>query len=149
MSILNRLALSKKVTLLYQLFLISITCFLSNTVYAAGSYVFNMQGVEIRTVISTVSEVTGKNFIVDPNVKGKVTVISNKSMSEKEVYQIFLSLLDVHGYSVVPTIEANTFKVIKGITAKSKAVPNDLNSVFKGDQLVTRGCDRQCATRKA
>jgi len=59
-------------------------------------------------------------------------------MSADEVYQIFLALLDVHGYSVVPTIEANTFKVIKGITAKSKAVPNDLNNNFTGDQLVTR-----------
>ncbi|MCU7801488.1 MAG: hypothetical protein KZQ70_15490 [gamma proteobacterium symbiont of Lucinoma myriamae] len=99
---------------------------------------FNMQGVEIRTMIATVSEVTDKNFIIDPNVKGKVTVISNKGMSADEVYQIFLAFLDVHGYSVVPTIEANTFKVIKGITAKSKAVPNDLNSNFTGDQLVTR-----------
>ncbi len=105
---------------------------------ALDSYVFNMQGVDIRTMISTVSEVTGKNFIIDPNVKGKVTVISKKSMSAEEIYQIFLSLLDVHGYSVVPTIEANTFKIVKGITAKSKAVPNDLNSLIKGDQLVTR-----------
>ena len=110
----------------------------SSTALARESYVFNMQDVDIRTMISTVSDVTGKNFIIDPNVKGKVTVISKKSMSENEVYHIFLSLLDVHGYSVVPTIEPNTFKIIKGITAKSKAVPNDLNSAIKGDQLVTR-----------
>ena len=138
MNILNHLVLSKKVYLYVKIFLIAAIFFLSNTVYAAGAYVFNMQDVEIRTVISTVSEVTGKNFIIDPNVKGKVTVISNKSMSAGEVYQIFLSLLDVHGYSVVPTIEANTFKVIKGIKAKSQAVPNDLNNIYEGDQLVTR-----------
>ena len=114
--------------------------FLINIVpaFARDAYVFNMQDADIRTMISTVSEVTGKNFIVDPNVKGKVTIISKKSMSANEVYQTFLSLLDVHGYSVVPTVEANTFKIIKGIMAKSKAVPNDLNNIFKGDQLVTR-----------
>ncbi len=103
-----------------------------------GKYVFNMQAVDIRTMIATVSDVTGKNFIIDPNVKGKVTVISKKSMSADEVFQIFLSLLDVHGYSVVPTIEHNTYKIIKGMSAKSQAVPNDLNNNYKGDQLVTR-----------
>ncbi|NOQ77821.1 MAG: type II secretion system secretin GspD [Gammaproteobacteria bacterium] len=138
MIILKHLGLSKKIHQYYQMFLIAVVLILSDNVYAAGSYVFNMQDVQIRTMISTVSEVTGKNFIIDPNVKGKVTVISNKGMSADEIYQIFLSLLDVHGYSVVPTIESNTFKVVKGITAKSKAVPNDLNSIFKGDQLVTR-----------
>lgn len=138
MIILKHLGLSKKIHQYYQMFLIAVVFILSDNVYAAGSYVFNMQDVQIRTMISTVSEVTGKNFIIDPNVKGKVTVISNKGMSADEVYQIFLSLLDVHGYSVVPTIETNTFKVVKGITAKSKAVPNDLNNIYKGDQLVTR-----------
>ncbi len=103
-----------------------------------GKYVFNMQAVDIRTMIATVSDVTGKNFIIDPNVKGKVTVISKKSMSADEVYQIFLSLLDVHGYSVVPTIEHNTFKIIRGMSAKSQAVPNDLNNNYQGDQQVTR-----------
>ncbi len=103
-----------------------------------GNYKFNMQGVDIRTMIATVSDVTGKNFIIDPNVKGKVTVISKKSMSADEVYQIFLSLLDVHGFSVVPTVEHNTFKIVKGVSAKSQAVPNDPDNHFRGDQLVTR-----------
>jgi len=119
------------------LLFIALIILLKNS-YAADSYRFNMEGVQIRTMISTVSQVTGKNFIIDPNVKGKVTVVSNKSMSADEIYQIFLSLLDVHGYSVVPTIEANTYKIVKSISAKSKAVPNDLNNRFKGDQLVTR-----------
>ena len=111
---------------------------ITQSVMAADSYVFNMKDADIRTMISTVSDVTGKNFIIDPNVKGKVTIISKKSMSANEVYQTFLSLLDVHGFSVVPTVEKNTFKIIKGISAKSMAVPNDMNNRFKGDQLVTR-----------
>lgn len=122
----------------WQIFFCSFFVLFSIPLKAQDSYVFNMQDADIRTMISTVSEVTGKNFIIDPNVKGKVTIISKKSMSANEVYQTFLSLLDVHGYSVVPTVEANTFKIIKGISAKSKAVPNDLDNLFTGDQLVTR-----------
>jgi general secretion pathway protein D len=118
--------------------LISLSLFSSVQLFASDSYVFNMQDADIKTMIGTVSEVTGKNFIVDPNVKGKVTIISKKSMTDSEVYQTFLSLLDVHGYSVIPTVEKNTFKIVKGITAKSKAVPNDPGNLFKGDQLVTR-----------
>ncbi|WP_198265620.1 type II secretion system secretin GspD [sulfur-oxidizing endosymbiont of Gigantopelta aegis] len=121
-----------------KVFLSLILLSISLSASARDTYVFNMQGVDIKAMIATVADVTNKNFIIDPNIKGKVTVISKKSMSAEEVYQIFLSLLDVHGYSVVPTIEANTFKIIKGITAKSKAVPNDLNGLVKGDQLVTR-----------
>ena len=130
-------SIQTKIYPVHGLLVIALTMLLNN-VYARESYVFNMQDVQIRTMISTVSEVTGKNFIIDPNVKGKVTVVSNKSMSADEIYQIFLSLLDVHGYSVVPTIEKNTYKIVKGITAKSKAVPNDLDNRFKGDELVTR-----------
>lgn len=142
MSITHRAGLLIKMILQWKVFLFIFLFILlsgiSISVSARDSYVFNMQDVDIRTMISTVSDVTGKNFIIDPNVKGKVTVISKKSMSSEEIYQIFLSLLDVHGFSVVPTIESNTFKIVKGITAKSKAVPNDLNSLIKGDQLVTR-----------
>ncbi len=104
----------------------------------SGSYVFNMRDVNIRTMISTVSDITGKNFIIDPAVKGKVTIVSKKGMSASEVYQTFLALLDVYSYSVVPTVESNTFKIVKAVSARSKPVPNDLNNHVKGDQLVTR-----------
>ncbi len=138
MRVINRQPLLIKITLKWKLLLFALLWSCSFSTSAEEAYVFNMQDVDIRAMITTVSEVTEKNFIIDPNVKGKVTVISKKSMSADEVYQIFLSLLDVHGYSVVPTIESNTFKIIKGITAKSKAIPNDLENVLKGDQLVTR-----------
>ncbi len=51
----------------------------------------------------TVSEVTGRNFIVDPRVQGKVTVISARALRDDEVYQVFLSVLKVHGYVAVPS----------------------------------------------
>ena len=54
MNILNHLVLTKNLIHYYQVFVITALLLLSNTIYAAGSYVFNMQAVEIRTMISTV-----------------------------------------------------------------------------------------------
>ena len=53
----------------------------------AQSFTLNLQDAEIQTLITTVSEVTGKNFIVDPRVKGKVTVISARPLRDDEVVE--------------------------------------------------------------
>ena len=58
---------------------------------------------DIKKVIEAVSEVTGKNFILDPRVTGKVTLLSSEPMSEDAVYEAFLSVLAVHGYAAVPS----------------------------------------------
>lgn len=63
----------------------------------------NFQNADINAVIEAVSEITGKNFIVDPRVKGNVTVITPRPFNEDAVYQMFLSTLDVLGYAAVPT----------------------------------------------
>ena len=67
----------------------------------AQSFTLNLQDADIETLITTVSEVTGRNFIVDPRVQGKVTVISARPLRDNEVYQVFLSVLNVHGYVAV------------------------------------------------
>jgi len=61
----------------------------------------NFQDVNIRTVISTVSKLTGRNFVVDPSVKGKITVIAGKSVRRDRVYPLFLSLLKVYRLAAV------------------------------------------------
>lgn len=63
----------------------------------------NLKDADINTLITTVSEVTGKNFIVDERVKGKVTVISSKPMSSEAVYETFLAVLAVKGYAAIPS----------------------------------------------
>src|SRR5882757_8141165 len=62
----------------------------------------NLKEADIATLIATVSEVTGKNFVIDPRVKGKVTVVSSSPMDAAAVYATFLSVLAVNGYSAVP-----------------------------------------------
>jgi len=61
----------------------------------------NFQDVDIRALINTVAEVSGKNFIVDPRVKGKVSVISGKSVTPDELYDYFLAILEVHNFATV------------------------------------------------
>ncbi len=68
---------------------------------SSGLHTLNLKDADIQTLIATVSEITGKNFIIGPNVQGKVTVISAKPMKADEIYDVFLSVLRVHGYAAI------------------------------------------------
>ncbi len=71
------------------------------TAQGDGRHTLNMKDADIQALIATVSEITGKNFIIAPNVQGKVTVISARPMLPDELYQVFLSVLRVHGFAAV------------------------------------------------
>ncbi|MBA3537793.1 MAG: GspD family T2SS secretin variant LspD [Tatlockia sp.] len=78
---------------------------------------WNLRGADIRAVIGEVSRVTGKNFIIDPRVQGKISITSSTPMSDKELYQVFLSMLQVSGYAAVPS--GNVIKIVPNIEAKT------------------------------
>ena len=61
----------------------------------AQSVSFNLKNADIRSVIDMVSGITGKNFIIDPRVKGKVTLVSSTPVEPEDVYDIFLSLIHI------------------------------------------------------
>jgi len=82
----------------------------------------NFQDADIRALINTVSTVTGRNFVVDPRVKGKVTVVSGKKMSTTEIYNVFLSVLEVHNFAAVPS--GNVTKILpSNIVKHSSTAP--------------------------
>ena len=83
---------------------------------AAKTYNVDFNDVEIRKVIETVSEITGRNFLIDDRVQGKVTVIGPKSLTAGEIYQVFLSILQVKGFALVPS-----GKIIKIVPAANIA----------------------------
>ncbi|MFB0520881.1 MAG: type II secretion system protein GspD, partial [Desulfatiglandales bacterium] len=58
--------------------------------------------VDIGIFIKFISELTGKNFVLDKGVRGKVTIISPTKISVKEAYKVFESVLEVHGFTTVP-----------------------------------------------
>jgi len=97
----------------------------------------NLKDADINALIGTVAEVTGKNFIVDPRVKGKVTVISSRPMNSEEVYQVFLSILKVHGFAAVPS--GAVVKILPDVSAKQDSIPNATDTEpGSGDEMVTR-----------
>jgi general secretion pathway protein D len=103
----------------------------------AQTVTLNLKDADINALIGTVAEVTGKNFIVDPRVKGKVTVISSRAMNAQEVYQVFLSILKVHGFAVVPSGEV--MKIVPDVSAKQDSIPNVSDAEpGRGDEMVTR-----------
>jgi general secretion pathway protein D len=97
----------------------------------------NLNNADIEALIKTVSEHTGKNFVIDPRVKGKVTVISAHPMNREEFYQVFLSILEVHGFSTIPS--GDVIKVVPDVKAKQGGIPT-VNALgqLPGDQIVTR-----------
>ncbi|SVC77710.1 uncharacterized protein METZ01_LOCUS330564, partial [marine metagenome] len=65
----------------------------------------NYVDADIRQIIEAVSEVTGKNFVIDPRVRAEVTMLSTTPMSPDAFYQTFLSILSVYGFVAVPSGE--------------------------------------------
>lgn len=96
----------------------------------------NMQDTNIRSFIEWIAKATGKNFIIDPRVTGKVTVISNGAMSPEEAYRVFLSVLQVHGFSAIESESA--VKVIPDANAKQSGVPLVDDDQLNDDQQVVR-----------
>jgi general secretion pathway protein D len=102
----------------------------------AEQITLNLNNADIEALIKTVSEHTGKNFVIDPRVKGKVTVISAHPMERDEFYEVFLSILEVHGFSTIPS--GDVIKIVPDVKAKQGGIPTMSTSSLPGDQIVTR-----------
>lgn len=76
--------------------------------------------VDINLFIKYISELTQKNFIVDREVQGKVTVISPTKISAEDAYKVFESVLEVHGYAAVPS--GSIIKIVPSVQARSKNI---------------------------
>jgi general secretion pathway protein D len=112
------------------------TLFSSQLGAAEENWKINLKNADIREFITQVSSMTGKSFIIDPRIKGNVTVISNASMGKEGIYQLFLSVLRVHGYAAVPA--GNVTKIVQQVLAKQSANPADFDNGNETEELVTR-----------
>lgn len=104
----------------------------------AGPVTLNLKDADIGTLVQAVSEITGRNFIVDPRIKARVTVISSRPMDERDVYAVFLSVLAVHGFAAIPGDKV--VKIVPEADAKQETVPTveDGRRGVEADQIVTR-----------
>ena len=96
----------------------------------------NYKEADIRQIIEAVGEVTRKNFIIDPRVSAKVTMLSSTPLTPEAFYEAFLSILQVHGYVAVPT--GNLIKIVPDATARQFAGPIGTAGAAGPDDIVTQ-----------
>jgi len=96
----------------------------------------NYKDADIRQIIEAVGEVTQKNFIIDPRVNGKVTMLSSTAMTPDAFYEAFLSILQVHGYVAIKT--GGVIKILPDATARQFAGPLGSDGAAGADDIVTQ-----------
>lgn len=95
----------------------------------------DFQNVELVDMIGTISELTGKNFVYDESVRGKVSVVSPRPVSVSEAYRLFNTVLKVKGFTIIPSGEVN--KIVSVRNAKEENLPvNDGKNL--GEQFISR-----------
>ncbi len=103
----------------------------------AQDFTVNLKETDIQELIKFVAEATGTTIVVDPAVKGKVKVISSKPVSKDELYDLFLSILEVHGYTAVRS--GGIVRVIQAKDARSSPVAVDDNARSRpSDEYITQ-----------
>lgn len=93
------------------------TLLVSTTFAAAGKgVVLNFNEVDIATMVKFISDLTGKNFILDERVKGKISVYSPSKLTNEEAYNVFVSVLELKGFTVVQS--GKVAKIVPSGSAK-------------------------------
>ncbi len=111
-----------------------LTC-LALVVSAAEPVTLNLKDADILALVELVADATGKNFIVDPRVKGMVNVISPRPLDNDALYQVFLSVLKVNGFVAVPS--GDMIKILPDTSARTEAAFGDM-ALPQGDVPTTQ-----------
>ena len=97
----------------------------------------SLKDADIKAFISQVANITGYSFVIDPRVKGKVTIDSNTSMSKDDVYEMFQSVLQVHGFAAIPA--GGIIKIVQQNDTKQEGgMPTALRTTKQSEQLITQ-----------
>lgn len=109
----------------------------SNVFAQAAEYQPNFKNVEITNFIDIIGKNLKRTIIVDPNVRGKISVRSYDLMTQDQYYQFFLNVLQVYDFAVVE-MPNGILKVIRSKDAKSSNIPVVESTDFNGDEMITR-----------
>lgn len=82
---------------------------------------FNFVDVELPAITKFISDISGKNFIFDERLKGKITIIAPTKLSITEAYNLFVSVLELKGFTVIPS-GVNAYKIVPINEAKQKGM---------------------------
>jgi type II secretory pathway component GspD/PulD (secretin) len=88
---------------------------------ADGTVHLNFRNVDILQMITLMSELTGRNFLVDDKVRGRMTLIAPQPVTRAEAYQIFLAALAMQGFTVVSQGPISTIVPLRD--AKTSPLP--------------------------
>jgi len=104
----------------------------------SSAVTINFSDTDITLFIKYIGELTGKIFVVDDKVRGKVTIISSKEVSVKDAYRLFESVLEVHGFTAVPS--GNITKIVPAVDARAKNIATQLReeAISPDDRVETR-----------
>ena len=124
------------------------TCFLflsTTELYPAPSTDPNVKKVtldfkdaQLEEVVRTISELTGKNFVYDRGLKGDITIVSPQSVTVEEAYELFLTVLNIKGFTVVPS--GRVFKIVPVAQARESNLPTVIRppQADSPEQYITR-----------
>lgn len=76
----------------------------------AEKFTIDFIDVDISTLVRFVSEISGRNFMFDEKIRGKVTIIAPQKLYADEVFNLFTSVLELKGFTIIPT--PNAYKII-------------------------------------
>jgi len=98
----------------------------------------DFDNVNIEVFVKFVSELTGRNFIIDEKVKGKVTILSPRKIPLSDVYKVFLSVLEINGFATVPV--GDMIKIVPSAVAREKSLETRYkkDNADSDDRMVTQ-----------
>lgn len=115
---------------------LSLLLLASTPTWAEKTWKINLKDAEISALVTEIADITGKTFVVDPRVKGTVTVVSTRPMSAKELYELFQSVLSINGFAAIAN--GPVIKILPDTNARQAGVRVDPRDSSGGEQLVTR-----------
>src|SRR5260221_9428826 len=101
-----------------------------------GEVVLNFQGADLQQVVKAISEMTGRNLLIDPRVRGQFTIFSARPMPVAAAYQVFLSALKAQGFTAVDG-PGDVVRIIPVAEAKASAPVSAEGAPRGGEQIVT------------
>ncbi len=100
------------------------------------TWTVNFKDTDIVEVVKFVQEVTGKPMIVDPKVRGPIRVIANKPLNKKDLYDLFLAVLDVHGFTAFES--DGVVRIIVNREARNLPIPTEQTVRSRDDGYITQ-----------
>lgn len=103
---------------------------------SSDSYVLNLRDAQIQALADQVSNITGRTLILDPAVRGQVTVLSTEPLDPEGVWQLFQSVLRVQGYAALRT--GDIWRIVPQAGVAQGGAPLDINGTLQSQDFVTR-----------